>query len=74
MVKVNKGVIAGDWTGQVVQVVVDNAYTQAVAKPKQAGIQHLPKGSRWKVAGVSKDGNYVSIGGYIDASKVNIEL
>ncbi|WP_367368283.1 peptidoglycan amidohydrolase family protein [Schleiferilactobacillus harbinensis] len=73
VVKINKGA-AGDWSGTVVRVTADDAYTQAQPKPNQAGIQYLPKGSRWKVVGVSKDWNYVNIGGYVDASKVNIEL
>ncbi|KRM29200.1 hypothetical protein FC91_GL001025 [Schleiferilactobacillus harbinensis DSM 16991] len=43
-------------------------------KPNQAGIQHLPKGSRWKVVDVSKDGKFVNIGGWIAADKVNMEV
>lgn len=74
VLKLNKGGLPGDWTGQVVQVIADDAYTQAVAKPNQTGLKHLPKGSRWKVVGVSKDWKYVNIGGWIDAKKVKIEL
>lgn len=74
VLKFNKGAVSGDWTGQVVQVTAADAYTQAVPKPKQAGIQHLPKGSRWKVVDVSKDGKFVNIGSWIAADKVNMEV
>ncbi|MCI2172173.1 peptidoglycan amidohydrolase family protein [Schleiferilactobacillus perolens] len=74
IVKINKGIVAGDWTGQNVQVVTNDAYTQAVPKPKQAGIKYLPVGSRWQVSTVSSDGGFVKIGGWIDANKVKVEL
>lgn len=74
VVKINKGILAGDWTGQVVQVITDNAYTQGLPQPKQPGIKLLPKGSRYMVGGLSGDSKFVKVGGWIDSEKVRIEL
>ncbi|ERL63627.1 Protein pal1 [Schleiferilactobacillus shenzhenensis LY-73] len=72
VLKLNKGAVSDDWTGQVIQVTVGDAYTQAKPTGGQAGIKYLPKGSRWKVIGATK--GFVNIGGWVDAKKVRIEV
>lgn len=62
--------------GSVAYITADDAYTQAETKPGK-GIQHLPKGTSWKVFG--REGKYLVVGGsnggkYLNADKCKIIL
>lgn len=58
----------------VAVVTSKDLWTQAKPGKGQAGIKHLPQGSKWKVAKLTDGYLSAGTGQWIDASKVKIEL
>lgn len=76
LTKINPLAVNSQAHGVVAKIIVDDAYTQAEPKPS-AGIEHLNKGTSWKVFG--RIGKYLIVNGakggkYVDGTKCKIIL
>lgn len=74
--KINTLAVNPGYTGAICKIIADDAYTQNETQPCP-GIQHLPKGTTWRVKG--RKGKYLIVGSkdagqYLDGDKSKIIL